>query len=245
MDMEQQHWAEIQPASLHLVQSDVLRLRTSEYQLQLQLPHLISKTRTVRESDQSTSQDLDTIFELALRLYQASEDEAETVVLRCATVVKATQASVVPVALRFATKDDLLVALMYWHTRLVIINCCLRIVEEGHTIHGLDKARLQSDRDRIYINVLMSWEHAASTDSFAAAIAAKGFTQGWQHLRSCETWRGLQCAIVINWILPRIAPPSLAYLETPELTIAQLDLAADMLQGGPLCNFLSSDRLPT
>ncbi|KAK3674352.1 hypothetical protein LTR78_005821 [Recurvomyces mirabilis] len=242
--MEKQDWANMQPASLHPVQSDVLKFRTTEYHLQLQLPRLLCETRTIREKDAITSQSLNAILELALKLYQASEDEAETAVLRRAAVVGAAEDSIVPFILRFATKDDLLVALIYWHTRLVIINCCLRIVQEGHLIQAVDEARLQSDRDRTYMNVLMSREHAASTNSFAAAIVAKGFTQGWQHLRSCETWRGLRCGIVIDWILPRMASPSLAYLEAPVLTVAQLDLAADMLQGGPLYDFLASDRLP-
>lgn len=239
-------WIRLEPVTLHGMATDVFKLRKLTNILFIRLPRLVCCVRSVRQAGASADPRLLQYTALvASELYRCQDEASESAILHRVRVTKTKdQASryVVPYSYSFATVDDFNAAVLYWSMREFLINLCLALNQlASPNFTPFDDPtvlKMKSEKQRHAMNNMMAWEFAESLGPFETLWVAKGLLQHWLELRRTETFKGVPTAAVRAWSLPKMNHQFNEWL-SENVSESHMDVAADLLVGGPLVGFIA------
>ena len=241
---EDDTWLTLEPAPLKKVDAKVITLRKLSQQLLIRLPRLMVLVRSLREARWQGAT-IDDTLGLALELLQCHDSDAENRLLHLVTVTKTKDLLdrfVMPYSYFFNSSEDLATAVLYWQTRLMVINLCLRlasseIVPEYYAAYlaVFDSEALRAAQIQKINNVIMSWSDAQSRGDFGTVTMTQAFVAVFGGLTERDTFRGLPTAVVRSWLVQRLAQ-ALGKKPHPKF-VEQLSSVSEQLAGGPLADW--------
>ncbi|KAF2168676.1 hypothetical protein M409DRAFT_53311 [Zasmidium cellare ATCC 36951] len=239
-------WTQLEPATLHGMSTHAFVLRKLTNMLIIRTPRLIACVRSLREMTGSVNRDLlcETAT-LATELYRCQDEPAESAVLHRVRVAKTKDPSsraVVPYSYTFLDIDDFNAAVLNWSMRQVILNLCLAVCHlmpaDLCPFNMATIKTMKAEKQQLAMNLMMSWEFAETLGPFATLWVAKGLLQNWLQLRGTDKFKNVPTADVIAWALPKMNHQFNEWL-AEDMKESDMDVAADLLVGGPLIGFIA------
>lgn len=240
---EEERWLGLEPAAIVVLSDDVIRLRKLSQELLLRLPRLIVTVRGVLGNTIDDSLILRLLAELSGSFDHCRDDEAENALLYSVKVrptKDAVDKVVVPYSLEFCQDGDLTAAILYWQSRLMLINLCLKLANNlpsqiAQSADFVKGGALHAEQGRLSANILMSWSDASARGDFGTVTMTQALMAVWTAMAHRATFRHVPIATVRDWVLLRFHD-SLA--KEPSATAArQLSAVSEQLAGGPVADW--------
>ncbi|KAF2768401.1 hypothetical protein EJ03DRAFT_118609 [Teratosphaeria nubilosa] len=235
---------DVKPAAVEILPQDNQMLQQSSLYISIFSPRLIQYTRQIREGKTDPEHMKHTV-ELLNHLLQARNDEAESSLLHRVRVIKnedSDDSITGPFAFDFDSLIQYRAAILYWSFHLVVINVyvVLSSLVPADLLEQLPGADVIRHQTRWMVNLIMSWAYARRQGSFAQTDAAQGSLVLWQALKERESFKGKSKEAWRRWLLPKMMLPLTGWTSGKVERVEEMDVASEMLAGGPLEGFMRS-----
>ncbi len=219
-------WDQLQPPNSYSLNANLAALAWTQNRLFIKLPRLIVLTRKL---DQSPSEDsIQTTLRLAqwlLQLKCPAEERDFVESTKLVATINNELASIVPFSIPAMVLAEVRQAVYYWHTRIMVINICLRLQTLFPDHATFDNHALHDEAEMMALRILQSYE------CISPNIADSIWLALWSVLRAKDNFCGRPASQARDFVLRKFqrsnAPSHL-------LTQFELDAACEALAGGPL-----------
>lgn len=219
------------------------QLRMTACQTMIRVPRLVVYTRTLR-SAQATPQDAERACQLAKALLDRESPKLESELLHRVKVQPTKEAvnrRVIKFSFKYRDSEDFNTAVTYWTTHVWTIDLALTIKDICRQL--LDPAEvehLSKERDRMAVNLLMSWEHAEQFGPFATEWLGKCLLMAWPIPRcKAELSAGVDSRTIKSWLQGKLNGTLRIWKMQDDIDEDLINQTAEQKIGGPLAGFLA------
>ena len=237
---DEDRWRDLPPATAMTVSPHTFELRWISYRVLVRMPRLILAVRKLRFPDTPvTPEDISSTIAMANAVRQFEAKEPETKALHHVRVVKSkepTSRAVVPYSFVYNNIEELAACLLYWQSRLHVIEVCMAIHRVCPVfLNAQEIEHFAKERLRMTTNIIMSWEWAHARPQFGVSTVSPLLVV-WGALRTEKTFRGVPVAEIRAWVMERL--PYVTGIWSSRLVAEELDTACEVFAGGPLRGFM-------
>jgi hypothetical protein len=205
---EDSYWLNAEPRKRHSPE-EIVRLRMLTNQMYIMLPRLTLYVRRLRESSESERRcKAEEAASLANQLLELRDKDAESFMLHGVKVVPTKDQwdrPIVRYSFEFQTLQQMAFANAYWHTRLLLMQLCLKIfAANANASLSQDEEDIKSETKRMVTNVFMSYQFAKTLSMMGHINIAQPLVASFGALSCLDRWQDLPISSVKTWIVLRM-----------------------------------------
>ncbi|KAH9824576.1 hypothetical protein Tdes44962_MAKER10228 [Teratosphaeria destructans] len=220
-------WACVKPAAVDILPEDNQALQQSSLYTSIVSPRLIQYTRQIRQGQ--TDPDHMRRTPPPPHPSHQERDPEDSITG--------------PFGFDFDSLLQYRAAILYWSFHLGVINVYFALsslipADLLQSLPHVDSVR--QNQTRWMANLIMSWAYARRQGSFAQTDLAQGCLVLWQALKGRESFKGKSQEAWRRWLLPKMMLPLTGWVSGQVERGEEVDVASEMLAGGPLEGFMRS-----
>ena len=234
---EDPYWLNAEPRKRHSPE-EIVRLRMITNRLYIMLPRLTLYVRRLRESSESYGRCKaeEEAAALANHLLALRDKDAESFMLHGVKVVPTKDQWDMPIvrySFEFQTLQQMAFANAYWHTRLLLMQLCLKILASTANTSLLQSEEdIKSETKRMLTNVFMSYQFAKTLSMMGHISIAQPLVASFGALSCLDRWQDLPVSSVKKWIVLRMNDTWSKWGRS--FSSKDLEEVTSVLSGGPL-----------
>ena len=190
-------WLTLELASQNGMAKDLFRLKKTSHQLFIQLPGLISRTRSLREGIAGAT--TENVIQQAAQLAGLQDIAAEDALLHLVRIVKTMNPEdslIVPFSFNIKDLSAFEALSYYWQTRIMINRLCARIKDDfPHHEIDVNGLSLRDENVRMAVKILMSLHFGLAIGQIGHWALSLGRSTAFAGAQDVHRLRGVSKAV--------------------------------------------------